>query len=131
MKKIVSSILALWMILCLPLMTAASNSNGTTISIDSYTIQFSADSAFNFEEQELLAQKIIAYDNLDQETTSYNLLCTLFGHNTSVETVIVIEHCVSATQPRCLESVQDITTCSRCDYVSVDEYSSIYIVCCE
>ena len=49
----------------------------------------------------------------------------------SNESIIVIEHCVSATAPRCLETYEDLTVCSRCDYTAIDVIGSIYIYCCD
>lgn len=130
MKKIVSIILSALLVLTMPTLVSASDYAGNVINIDTVTVYFSANSVFSVEEQQLLAQSIVSNDNFDQ-TTTYGLLCTLFGHKTTTESITVIEHCVSNTQPRCLETLQEVTACSRCDYVYIQELSSMYIFCCD
>lgn len=130
MKRTILIILTIAIILSMPLVVSASDSVGNIVNVGSFTIVFEADSGFTVDEQHALAQ-IIATDSENDTSTSYNVLCTLFGHKTSTETISVIEHCVSDTQPRCIQSYMDVTACSRCDYADIVELSSIYIYCCE
>ena len=117
--------------LLLSLISSASAFTGNTIDLDHYTIEFQNGSSFTAEVQQVIAQHVTETNNSTSTSTTYNLLCTLFGHKTSTETISVIEHRVSNTQPRCIQSYQDVTACSRCDYVYIEEISSIYIYCCD
>lgn len=103
---------------------------GNVYTFDGITIEFSTNSSFTLEEQAIIAQKIVA-DTKDTSSTTYNLLCTLFGHKTTTESFTVIEHCVRDDQPKCLKSLQNVTACSRCDYVTTEIISSVYIICCD
>lgn len=133
MKRYFAIFLSTVIILSLQLSVAASDSIGNSFTIGSFTIEFSNDSAYNYEEQKILAQRLVL-SNVEEEpsSTNYNLLCTMFGHKTTVESVTIIEHCVSDTQPRCLRTIQELTICSRCESVIyTNTISQVYIYCCE
>lgn len=129
MKRTLTTILAMIIALSLPFSISAAGTTNSTYTIDGTTIIFSETSSLTAEEQAAVAQ-LIASGN-ESSTTTYNLMCTLFGHKTTTESLTVIEHCVSDTAPRCLKSLQDLTTCSRCDYVNVEVLNSYYINCCD
>ena len=59
-----------------------------------------------------------------------NVLCTLFGHKLTVTYSTVTTHKARATAPRCLQKIYEVSTCSRCDYVSSQLQGSTYIFCC-
>ena len=128
-KKLLSILLTIICVLSLTLVSSASNSLGNAFTIESTTVSFSTNSVFSYEEQQALAQRIVSKEMT--ESTTYNLLCTMFGHKTTTESITVIEHCVNSSKPRCLQSLQEVTACSRCDYVDIVEISSIYIYCCD
>ena len=130
MKKVLFLFFAIIIAATLPLSVFASATSGNAYTINGITVKFAIDSSFTAEEQMEIAQTVINGTDSSSATT-YNLMCTLFGHKTTTETIGVIEHCVSATAPRCIETVQDVTTCSRCDYVTTDIISSNYIFCCD
>lgn len=129
MKKFIIVIIALCVATTLSLSTIAAGVSGNIYSINGTTVEFALDSAFTPDEQLAIAEYVVY--GKESSSTTYNLLCTMFGHKTTTESFTVIEHCVSATAPRCIESIQDITACSRCDYVTTDVVSSIYIFCCD
>lgn len=130
MKKVLVSLLSIIIITVLTFTTSASGTTTNIYTIDGITIEFSENSSFTAEEQATIAELVTkGVDN--SSATTYNIMCTLFGHKTTTESFTVIEHCVSATAPRCLKSLQDVTACSRCDYVSIDVVSSYYIFCCD
>ncbi|MBQ3227029.1 MAG: hypothetical protein IJB43_00455 [Clostridia bacterium] len=108
------------------------NAEGTSniYNINGKTVEFLTDSSFT-NEQQLIIANCIANDIDNSSVATYNLLCTMFGHKTTTETITVIEHCVSDTAPRCLRTFQDVTACSRCDYVYVEVIGSSYIFCCD
>lgn len=130
MKRILIVLLAVAIILTMPLTIYANGSTSNVYTFDGITIKFSETSSFTIEEQAAIAE-LIATGAEDSSATTYNVLCTLFGHKTTTESFTTIEHCVSDTAPRCLESLVDVTACSRCDYVYTDVYSSYYINCCD
>lgn len=129
MKKVLVSLLSI-IIIALTLATSASGTTTSIYTIDSTTIEFSEDSSLTAEEKATIAE-LVAHGSDVSSATTYNVMCNLFGHKTTTESFTVIKHCVSATAPRCLKSLQDVTTCSRCDYVSTDVISSYYIFCCD
>lgn len=131
MKRFISIILTMVILLSMPINATASEMTGNVVDIGSFTVEFIANSSFTADEQYYLAQYIVDNSPVGESETTYNLLCTLFGHKTTTESITVIEHCVSDTQPRCIKSLQELTTCSRCDYVDIVEISSIYIYCCD
>ncbi|MBR4062868.1 MAG: hypothetical protein IKK01_07370 [Clostridia bacterium] len=127
MKKILFALLAMLLVLCLPLVVSASGNNYT---IDNITVEFSDTSTFSTEQQEVIAQAII--NGTDNSYTTYNLLCTLFGHKETTESIGAIEHCVSATAPRCTRTIYEITACTRCETViDTITISKVYIFCCD
>lgn len=131
MKRFITLFLAIIVAISMTLISSAKTSTGATIAIDGFSVIFDADSTFTAEEQQLIAEKIVSNNTENETATTYNLLCTLFGHKTTTETITVIEHCVRDSLPRCKKSLQDVTTCSRCDYVDISVFSSTYFYCCE
>lgn len=131
MKRFITLFLAIIVVISMTLIASAKASTGRTIEIDGFSVIFDADSTFTVEEQQLIAEKIVSNNTENKIATTYNLMCTLFGHKTTTETITVIEHCVRESLPRCIKSLQDVTTCSRCDYVTTDIVSSTYFYCCE
>lgn len=107
---------------------AASASN--IYNVNGVTVEFSPNSSFTVENQATIAN-YVASNTDDSYVAAYNLWCTMFGHDTTTETITVIEHCVSDTAPRCVKTFQDVTACSRCDYVNIEVIGSSYIFCCE
>lgn len=131
MKRFITLYLAIMFAISMTLISSATTSTGATIEIDGFEVIFEADSSFTLEEQQIIAEKVV-YNNTENEiATTYNLLCTLFGHKTETETITVIEHCVREAQPRCTRSLQEVTGCTRCDYITIDVLSSTYVYCCE
>lgn len=112
-------------------MASADTTDNNVVNIDGYTIVFDDNTSFGKEEQLLIAQYRANYNFSSPTTTNtYGLMCTLFGHKTTTETIVVTEHCVHDTAPRCLETLERITVCSRCDYTEIDILSSTYVYCC-
>lgn len=130
MKKTLTALLAIVIIASSLLSVSAESTMGNVYTFNGNTIEFSADSSFTVEEQVAIAQKVANGTN-DSATTTYNLMCTLFGHKTTTESFTITKHLVRDEHPKCLESLQNVTTCSRCDYVSTEVISSYYINCCD
>lgn len=94
------------------------------------TVAFEANTSFSTSTQQAIADSFAGIAMLDSGTYApNNILCILFGHNTSVSTVTVTYHRVAAHEPRCRIELYDVEACSRCDY-TVDTYiTSNYIYC--
>lgn len=129
MKHLLALILTLSIIFTLPLSASAAGGQGNIYTLDSITIEFNHSSSFSVDEQQLIVYYRV--NGNTHSSTTYNLLCTLFGHKTTTETIGVIEHCVRDEAPRCIQTVEDVTACSRCDYIDIVELSSMYIYCCD
>lgn len=130
MKRVLAIILVFIIASTLPLTAYATGVSGNIYTINGITVKFAVDSSFTADEQAAIAEWVVNGKE-DPSATTYNLWCTMFGHKTTTESFTIIEHCVSATAPRCVESLQDVTACSRCDYVTTDIISSNYIFCCD
>lgn len=127
MKRILSILLVTILISCACIFSSADQSVGNSYEIGNRTIIFDASSAFSVEEQQYIVEMIV---NPENQASTYGLVCTLFGHKNTSETVISITHCAKATSPRCLQENFVVTTCSRCDESTVERVSYSYITCC-
>ena len=129
MKKTVSIILVAIMMLSAALNISAYGDASNIHTFGNISVIFEDDSALTFEEQAATAKMIIAKSNGD--ATTYNLLCTLFGHTYDVETVTTVTHKVNSSAPRCLEEHYNMSTCSRCGNQQLEFLYSQYIDCCK
>ena len=85
--------------------------------------------AANFTEEELA--RIIDYlINGDSGVTTYNLLCTLFGHKIKEGMMSMTQHHVYDTYPYCEITYYHVETCERCDYENVTIDAVERIGCC-
>ena len=126
MKKIISLILSLCIILSLGVIPASAEeaveTNDVTIIIHNEDIS------------EETKEKLIAFYS-DPETqvndaTTYGLTCTLFGHKLESTVTTVITHKVRTTAPRCQEKTYTYEACTRCDYENSTLIGTTYIYCC-
>ena len=132
MKRLISLSMVLIFAFTFCFATSADTADNNVVTVDNYTIVFDESSSLTQEEKLHMAQLRANYSpETSTESSTYGVMCTLFGHKTTTEMIIVTEHCVSATAPRCLETYEDLTVCSRCDYTTVEVISSIYIYCCD
>ena len=132
MKRLISLSLAIIFSFSLCFSASANSTTNNAITVDHYTIIFDEDSGLTQEEKLYLAEARANHTHKSNDAVStYGVMCNLFGHKTTTETIIVIEHCVRDTPPRCLETYEDMTVCSRCDYVSIDVLNSSYLFCCD
>ena len=131
MKRFITIFVAIVMIASMTMITSATSSSGNKIERVGITVVFDSDSAFSIEKQNEIVDYIISDNIQDTTVTTYNLMCTLFGHKTTTESITVYEHCVRDAQPRCIRSLQDVTGCTRCDYVTTEVITSSYVYCCE
>ena len=131
MKRLISLSLAIIFAISICFSTYADTIDGNTITVDHCTITFDENCTLTQEEKLHLAEIRANYHEHNGETSTYGVICNVFGHKTTTETIGVIEHCVSDTQPRCIETIEDLTVCSRCDYVNIEVLASTYIFCCD
>ena len=128
MKRIIAFVLATTLLIFSSICVIAENNDGYTYYIEDYSITFSNDTAFSEEQRELIAYYLVYGDD---DIELYNILCSLFGHNTITETVTLVQHEYYANAPRCLEQLIEVTKCSRCDeIISTTVLSSRMIYCC-
>ncbi|MEE1503220.1 MAG: hypothetical protein UGF89_03110 [Acutalibacteraceae bacterium] len=125
-KKVFSLILALATLLCAVVIPAnaaeAETHEHIEIIIENENIS------------EETKAKIIAYytngEKENEETATYGLTCTLFGHKLEASVVSTVTHKARSSAPRCLEKIYDYESCTRCDYENSVLASQKYIYCC-
>lgn len=115
-------------VLCVCAMLTLTSFAVDTYNYDSVTVEFEENTSFTEDEQKAIADMII--NGTDDETSTYNLICTLFGHDTIHEMVTATRHKVYDDTPRCLEKTYLVTTCNRCDYQEIELILEIYVACC-
>lgn len=93
------------------------------------TIIFEENTNFSNNERQYIAD-ILVYGNTNEESSTTYAWCWLTGHDLTYESVIEIQHKVSATTPRCLKTTYKVETCSKCDHMEITTLSSTYIICC-
>ena len=130
MKKILAVILAIASVFSLTTFSAsAENTDENTVVITR------GDTDYIFEagvSDDLINSFIYAIETEHDcdDTATYGLMCTLFGHKLETSTAHTITHKASATDPRCLKRTYAVETCSRCDYSNSTLLGSTYISCC-
>ena len=126
-RKISLFLMVVVLTLCSTIGVSADSNSGNTYQIDNVTVIFDVDSQFSIEQQEVIANLIV---NPEYGVAKANLICNIFGHKNTSETVVTITHKVLAETPRCLQENFTVTTCSRCDESTVERNSYGYIFCC-
>ena len=125
MKKIIALTLAMILSLSLFITVGATNVKYTYSDVE---IEFEEDCTFSEEMKQKIADYIV---NGDDGATTYNLLCTLFGHKEEVTGVTTTSHKVRTTNPRCLMQGWEVHACTRCEEaLDVILLGESYIDCC-
>lgn len=127
MKKFLSVILGIIICTYACLSISASDNNISVIEIENMDTIFNEDSVFSNDQKQKIAEFLV-YGNSDIQT--YGLMCTLFGHKYTTETVQTITHCVYSSAPRCLRQKYEVSICSRCDATEQTLISEQQIYCC-
>ena len=127
MKKFIVGLMALLLISTFALSAFAENAEIYTYKIDSVTVVFDETTPFNAATREAVAHKLV---HGDDGAATYNIWCTLFGHDYITSGVTAITHCVESTQPRCLEEYFLVQACEDCDHVIVERTGYSFITCC-
>lgn len=127
MKKIISILLVMFLLTTFCVTSTAGEATNDIYTINNKTIIFYEASVFTADEQQVIAELLA---NSDQVHSTYGLMCTLFGHKNTSETVETITHCVEAKSPRCLRETFLVTKCSRCGETTTERINYAYISCC-
>lgn len=129
MKKFIAFLMAVVSLLCVMSVAAAAegvSEDTVTVTVNETVFIFDADTTEAFREKAIAHY----FSEEDDNTATYGLTCTLFGHKLTSSVVTAVTHKVSATSPRCRRETYNVETCSRCDYVNSRLLGSEYIVCC-
>ena len=131
MKKFILFTAVFYLIFSLSFSISAQDllADGYTYDVDGKTFYFSADTPFSEEQRAKIIN--IHINGASPVSTTYGLLCTLFGHSYETDIYTTITHCVNTTQPRCLEETFSANQCTRCDHTEKKLTNQKYIVCCE
>ena len=127
MKKTLIFFVAFAMLITLPLSVHATSETNNIYEIGNVTVIFDENTSFDFEKQQQIANYIV---NPEYGVSTAGLMCTLFGHKNTSETVTTITHKAKDNDPRCLEEIFAVTSCSRCDETSIIRTAYGYISCC-
>lgn len=100
---------------------------GDTLGRHEVSVIFGENCSLTSEQRTLIVNLLV---NHTEMSGNRNLWCSLFGHKTTIETVTVIKHKVSDTQPRCWKEIYEVTICSRCDYAEEAYICGNFIYCC-
>lgn len=132
MKKTISFIVATFVIIMFCFSPIGAGNKSNVYFFGNIEIIFDELSQFDAETKNIIISHLLSDDsNGDRNgiNTPENIICDIFGHNYTTETVITITHNVRETQPTCLEETYDVSVCSRCNYVESNLISQIYIYC--
>ena len=127
-SKVILTVIIVVMLTVSATMSASADSNvGNTYQIDNVTVVFDTNSQLSSEQQETVANLLV---HPEYNVSQANLICNIFGHKNTSETVITITHKVFEESPRCFQENFTVTTCSRCNESTVERNSYAYITCC-
>ena len=132
MKKVFfAKILIIVLFSLLSVTIYASNSGTYQFEFSDYdvTIIFDDNSVFNNSEREYIANYIVYNDSNSDDVSTY-AWCWLTGHDLKSEAVAEIQHKVTPDAPRCLRTIYEVITCTKCDHVETNTLSSVFIDCC-
>ena len=129
MKKLTIFLLTIILTMSLCVNVSAQEINGNIYKYGNISVIFDSDSTLSVEHQQHIADILI---NGDDNISTYNLMCTLFGHKfDQTEGVTTITHEVSPTEPRCFKEYFIVNICSRCqEDGQIESLGGEYIICC-
>ncbi len=130
MKKILALILTIASVFSLMTFTAsAEETEETTIVITKGEVDYIFEAGVS--EDHINSFIALCEEDHDcEESSTYGLMCTLFGHKLETSSAVTITHKAAASDPRCLQKTYTVESCTRCDYSSKTLKSSVYISCC-
>lgn len=129
MKKIIAIIMvvvSLFSVMSISAFAEDVSEDTITVTVNETVFVFPADTTEEYRE------KIIDhyFNEKDEDSATYGLMCTLFGHKLESAVIQTVTHKVKSTAPRCLREKYDTEACTRCDYTNAVLISSVYISCC-
>jgi hypothetical protein len=127
MKKAIAVLMVVVIIVCATVSVSADEIVGNTYQIDNVTVVFDVDSQLSTDQQEMIAQLLV---NPEYGVSQTNLICNIFGHKNTQESVSTVTHKAKENSPRCFQEIFIITTCSRCNESTVERTGYRYISCC-
>ena len=93
------------------------------------TIVFENNTTFTNDERQYIAD-VLVYGGTNTESSTTYAWCWLTGHDYQYESVIEIQHKLSATAPRCYKTTYKVETCTKCDHMEITKLSSTWYNCC-
>ena len=129
MKKTIICILTIILTLSSCINISAQETSNFIYNYGNITVIFDSDTTLSTEQQQHIANRLA---NGDDNTSTYNLWCNLWGHNyDTTEGATAITHEVSPTEPRCYKEYFIVYICSRCEESGqIESLGGEYIVCC-
>ncbi len=128
MKKI-SKIVALLMVVILVAVPSIHASNATYI-YQSNNIEITISHPGLSEDKLLYIAHLLESEDFSENTQTYGLTCTLFGHKLVTTANQVITHMVYDTYPHCERKYYNTIICERCDYAETELISTDKVGCC-
>lgn len=128
MKKAFTAIITFLLVIAFSTSAFATTQETYVYNFDSVTVIFDENDTWDAATRETIAHKLVYGEN--ENTATYNLLCTIFGHKYETKSVTTVTHCAQESQPRCLEEYFDISLCSRCEDTVTTRIGYCYITCC-
>lgn len=123
MKKVILLIFCILYLFSMGVMTSAHMDCAHDIEVC-----FTENSVFSEDEKQIIEEYFV--DGINN-TATYGLKCTLFGHDYVTEYVDVIRHKVRTTIPRCDREKYEMKICSDCSDTVSTLILLTYIDCCE
>jgi hypothetical protein len=108
----------------------ANQNNQLAFEYENMSVVFESGTIFSVTEREYIADMLV-YGESDVTLVQPRAWCWLTGHDSKTEYVRIITHKKYALEPRCLEELFEVTTCSKCDLYDMVLVSSTAIICCE
>ena len=127
MKKKTLIIIAALLLVSAMCFTSSASATTYTYEFENVTVIFDENTSLGEQTQQAVAEHLVYGE---EQSTTYGLWCTLFGHSYETHSVSKITHCVFDTEPRCLREIYLVDVCTRCDHTLSELVGSSYITCC-
>lgn len=130
MRKIITTLVALTLIVlfCIPAFASDNHDIGDSSNIEVIPPD---DCTLTDIQKQNITNHLMGNENEIPTITTFSIICTLFGHDLTVQFWKVIQHKYYDNTPRCLSTYYDVSICSRCDYVRSTWVSDARLPCCD
>ena len=130
MKKLRSLIiLALFIMLSTNVLALTSSAGVLEFAEENIIVTFDENTTLTEEQQLMVAERLVYGASGDDGAATY-AWCWLTGHDYTYDTVQVITHKKSVDRPRCYRETYNVETCTKCDHMSEELLTAVYIICC-